>query len=224
MKINKHTPKKQNSPITSDISKGYISAIHNYCDRWCEKCAFTAYCRVFAMDAEYVMLHKMAAEKGIDLNELEDVEPWEHPQPNHPIILLTEEYGYEVHQWLKTNRQRFEEEATKWALISEEKARIFIEAWETLQWYSFFVSVKYKRALLHDDDDEFAQWDRLGSAKTAILATERSIAALAVLLAHLPDEEDVLLGFLTKLEKARKSSLMVFPDAMDFVRPGLDEY
>jgi hypothetical protein len=250
MKITKHTPKKQNSPITYDITKGYISSIHNYCDRWCEKCAFTAYCRVFAMDAEYrekhpdrkddmegamqqvgdmfaetmVMLHKMAAEKGIDLNELEEVEPWVHPQPNHPIILLTEEYGYEVHQWLKTNRQRFEEEATKWALISEEKARIFIEAWETLQWYSFFVSVKYKRALLHDDDDEFAQWDRLGSAKTAILATERSIAALAVLLAHLPDEEDVLLGFLTKLEKARKSSLVVFPDAMDFVRPGLDEY
>ncbi len=119
---------------------------------------------------------------------------------------------------------KFEEEATKWALINEEKARIFIEAWESLQWYSFFISVKYMRALDNDEDDEFDEWDRLGSAKVATLAAGRSIAALAVMLEHFPEEEDVLLGFLTKLEKARKSSLLVFPEAMDFVRPGLDEY
>lgn len=30
--------------------KKYISGIHNYCDRWCERCAFTSRCRVFASD------------------------------------------------------------------------------------------------------------------------------------------------------------------------------
>lgn len=30
----------------------HISGIHNYCDRWCERCAFTARCAVFAMQAE----------------------------------------------------------------------------------------------------------------------------------------------------------------------------
>jgi hypothetical protein len=30
--------------------KKYISGIHSYCDRWCERCAFTARCRVFEAD------------------------------------------------------------------------------------------------------------------------------------------------------------------------------
>ena len=25
----------------------FISGIYNYCDRWCERCRFTAYCRVY---------------------------------------------------------------------------------------------------------------------------------------------------------------------------------
>jgi hypothetical protein len=27
----------------------YIDSIFNYCDRWCERCAFTSRCRSFAM-------------------------------------------------------------------------------------------------------------------------------------------------------------------------------
>jgi hypothetical protein len=30
--------------------KGYIQGIFNYCDRWCEKCAFTARCRVYSTE------------------------------------------------------------------------------------------------------------------------------------------------------------------------------
>lgn len=28
----------------------FISRIHNYCDRWCERCAFTSLCQVFARE------------------------------------------------------------------------------------------------------------------------------------------------------------------------------
>jgi hypothetical protein len=31
---------------------GLISGIHNYCDRWCEKCSFTSRCMNYAMQAE----------------------------------------------------------------------------------------------------------------------------------------------------------------------------
>lgn len=31
----------------------FISGIYNYCDRWCERCAFTSHCMVFAMEEEY---------------------------------------------------------------------------------------------------------------------------------------------------------------------------
>src|SRR5438874_2560150 len=30
----------------------HISGVHNYCDRWCERCPLTLRCSVFAVDAE----------------------------------------------------------------------------------------------------------------------------------------------------------------------------
>ena len=34
------------------MDEQYISGVHNYCDRWCERCPFTARCRVYVMDQE----------------------------------------------------------------------------------------------------------------------------------------------------------------------------
>ncbi|MBL7963709.1 MAG: hypothetical protein JNM31_07665 [Flavobacteriales bacterium] len=75
--------------------EGFIPGIHNYCDRWCERCRFVAQCRVGIeeLDAEeggfkertaeesmaevrqnfmktMEMLRKMAAEQGIDLDAI----------------------------------------------------------------------------------------------------------------------------------------------------------
>lgn len=35
-----------------EIRDGFIVGISNYCDRWCERCPFTADCRLFADSAE----------------------------------------------------------------------------------------------------------------------------------------------------------------------------
>ncbi len=34
-------------------NKDLISGIYNYCDRWCERCAFTSRCMNFAMSRKY---------------------------------------------------------------------------------------------------------------------------------------------------------------------------
>ncbi len=78
----------------------YISGIYNYCDRWCERCPFTARCMNFALDpqkspddpsrdirnAEFwkemadmlrstiELLHEMAEERGIDLDAADTTE------------------------------------------------------------------------------------------------------------------------------------------------------
>lgn len=75
---------------------GFISGIYNYCDRWCERCAFTSRCLTYATAEEdpgnaaardihnrafwdklqeifeqtLEMLRELAVEKGIDLNAL----------------------------------------------------------------------------------------------------------------------------------------------------------
>ena len=35
-----------------DRDEQFISGIHNYCDRWCERCAFTARCQTYALEGE----------------------------------------------------------------------------------------------------------------------------------------------------------------------------
>jgi hypothetical protein len=35
-----------------DIDDGFVSGIYNYCNRWCERCAYTRWCRLFADSAE----------------------------------------------------------------------------------------------------------------------------------------------------------------------------
>ena len=34
-----------------DVQDGFIVGIFNYCDRWCERCALTSHCRLFADQA-----------------------------------------------------------------------------------------------------------------------------------------------------------------------------
>ena len=39
-------------PLDANRDAGFIPQIFNYCDRWCERCAFTLRCRVYAMEAD----------------------------------------------------------------------------------------------------------------------------------------------------------------------------
>ena len=41
--------KKRRDPDLMD-NPDWIPGIYNYCDRWCERCAFTGKCRSFAME------------------------------------------------------------------------------------------------------------------------------------------------------------------------------
>ncbi|MDZ7760206.1 MAG: hypothetical protein U5L00_08130 [Desulfovermiculus sp.] len=84
----------------------FIPGIYNYCDRWCERCAFTARCMNFAMEQEFFqdqqdsdianagfwesisnifevtisMLYDLAQERGIDLDAVKDEQDVGHEQ------------------------------------------------------------------------------------------------------------------------------------------------
>jgi hypothetical protein len=48
-------PKKgvANTILPNMERENFIEGVHNYCDRWCERCAFTSRCAVFAKEKEY---------------------------------------------------------------------------------------------------------------------------------------------------------------------------
>lgn len=50
--------------------KKFIVGIHNYCDRWCEQCKFTAQCSVFKIDKERA---RKRAEQSKDENDFTEI-------------------------------------------------------------------------------------------------------------------------------------------------------
>ena len=83
------------------------------------------------------------------------------------------------------------------------------------------------------DDDEEVDYDEIaartermdanGSAKVALVAMDRSIAAWRSLQLSLPDKSETIKPMLVELSSLRVSVEARFPRARDFIRPGLDE-
>ena len=107
----------------------FISGIHNWCDRWCERCAFIARCRVYVREQErdlkspedfwnglsenfretIEMLQTMVEEMGIDMEEIiaeseNDRSEMEEDKKldEHPLSMITESYLHEGKDWVES--------------------------------------------------------------------------------------------------------------------------
>ena len=231
-----------------------ISGVHNYCDRWCERCPFTSRCgsyflsEGFGEDQEekdsknekfwedlkiifevtFEMIQKDVEKLGIDLDDVKD-EDYEVDWVKNDATEQSRQYGFDISEWLKKHHEDIQETGQQLMLVDENKLLKLNDAIEVIQWYSFFISAKIHRTFLkhewddEDEDDEFYMYDNLGSAKIALIAIDRSIAALGYMLEKMPAHEDDLLNFLTTLSKIKKEVLAAFPKAMEFKRPGFDD-
>ena len=224
-----------------DVRDGFIVGIFNYCDRWCDTCAFTSRCRLFAdsaeMDASFdpgmkalVELHGAAEpspppppwleELLRDMDEAihkpeENEEPLERPLPPEHLEIEERAHRYLacLHAWLQTR--------TFVSNNDPADPQAVVRRFHTL------ISAKVHRALqgLADDRPEDRDWppDYDGSAKVALLGIDRSHAAwLEFVERRMATEEDVA-PFIADLVWLGEALERVFPDARAFVRPGLDE-
>jgi hypothetical protein len=243
----------------------FIDGIHNYCDRWCERCAFTARCRVYATEAAnssepeandmrneafwkqiqdnfrntIQMIEKIAQEQGIDLSDTPPAAPRRRrardPRSKKPLK-DSHAYAMKIHDWFEANQAVFDAKSNE--LVSttemelpgrdpEAEAEQIKDAMEIIRWYQFFIHVKLRRALETPDDeaneDEFRLFDSLGSAKVALIAIDRSLAAWKILYEHFSERSDDILNFLVQLNGIRKSVESLLPTARAFQRPGFDE-
>lgn len=232
-------------------SKNIIPGIHNYCDRWCERCVFTDNCSVYAMGeeedrirrestqpekelAEYVggmlqdameLLRMMAEENGMDLDAIElDEADLMKPDKKGYLVRKATEHANWLFKWFKNNGDDLDALLEKYEETSEKDYLVLKDAIEVLRWFIHFIAVKFTRASMPPwEDSPEGRSDMNGSAKTAIIAVNRSIAALAVFLKLMPGDEDELLNALVRLERIRKRALRDYPGAMEFRRPGLDD-
>jgi hypothetical protein len=78
------------------------------------------------------------------------------------------------------------------------------------------------------DDDDFGGSDDYpkdynDSAKIALIACKKSLAAWLLLREHLPKQEDTIIPILAQLQRIIRLGNMVFPEARNFIRIGFDE-
>ena len=252
-------------------TSNHIPGIYNYCDRWCERCSFTARCRLYAMELEsgidppaqdmrnaafwdglkqslvhaVELLRNLAEEQGIDL-EAAMVEAAQAEQERTPpgekyqrLSEQADEYHDKANDWFESAGPLFESKGkdlvshARMALPDRDpraEADALNEAVEVIRWYAPQIVAKLGRAaeshadaVAEDEPDEFAESDADGSAKVALIAMDRSLAAWTRLYDALPDAQDALLDLLVALGRLRQAAEALFPNARSFVRPGFDE-
>ena len=223
-----------------DVQDGFIVGIFNYCDRWCEACAFTSRCRLFADGAElearmdpslkaltaaptrvedvreppeWLREILAEAEEAVARGDVDDDTPKESRDEHKAMEQQAHEYCRRAIEWLEAHGGRG---------ASDPRDPLAI-----LRWFAWFIAPKVGRAtsgLANDEGREIGEpADHDGSAKVALLAIERSQAAWAALAASgaAPARESD--SFVSELEWLRRELDRAFPAARAFVRPGFDE-
>lgn len=193
------------------------------------------------------MLYEEAAKRGIDLDkEVKENEGAFKKRQNEIQEMLRESYLDKINfqyiqlarEWLRQHNH-FDEirddalKNTELGIVTEEETMANLETinecLEIINWYLFFITVKFKRALsgkFEDDGWEEKngfQKDSDGSAKIALIATKRTFDAWFKMFELLPGQQENLIPILAILQKIMKEGEVEFPFAKDFKRPGFDE-
>jgi hypothetical protein len=189
------------------------------------------------------MLKEWATKEGIDLDAIDTREIENEEQLKNEVTKGNEccreakLYSKMVDKWFDSANPFFEESKDRDTLVNPlEHPKIeylegfpgYEDAMQVIRWYQHFIHVKIKRAVRgkideqEEDPDEY-QKDSDGSAKVALIAIDRSIAAWGEMRNHFLAREDDIFRFITQLENLRRMVEKEFPDARSFIRPGFDK-
>ena len=195
------------------------------------------------LSATLDMAREKAKEMGIDLDAIDTAEIAQQTERIHemakeqPHSRAAMKYVGMVDDWFETNRWLLEAKGDELESLAQadipgtspdDDAVKIRDCIEVVRWYHHQIYVKLCRAASGTICDEFEdleciQKDADGSAKVAIIGIERSAAAWAALLSHLPDLERSIFHVLATLKHLLKQVDASFPNARSFLRPGFDK-
>ena len=177
----------------------------------------------------------------------------EQEADEHQLAELARQYAMTVQEWFAEEFVTEQNVHDDMMVDADGAAEIDVAAAaEVLRWYQFFVAAKVIRALMsrtlsdhslvettagdnpfaetvEDEDDDFdaapdyVQEDGNGSAKIALIAIDRSMAAWHAMEMCQPGKSDSIAPIVAELERLRWLLEEEFPDARGFIRPGFDE-
>jgi hypothetical protein len=227
----------------------YIDFISAYCDRWCERCAFTERCSAYAVHAAMAMCDGDFA-AAVDLAvgaPPEDESARERREQRYRELAEVEPSVEESARWHREGREREErlecepiliaaevvcDAAHRWLeappFATSDAAPEVAEGLEIAHWDCWFIRPKLYRALdgRYESaveallDDDPIQNDWNGSAKVALISIDRSVRAWQAIAAAARDVAAQLIA--DRLTDLRSQVESAFPDARKFRRPGFD--
>ena len=236
-----------------EIRDGFIVGVYNYCDSWCDRCAFTSRCRLFAdkCESEATLdpnLQPVALAPGLERLSGVPSTPCGAPPPPPPWLqeLLDEideasrsplPGNGPVRRELRTVPER--DDIDERAEAYSRRARAWLttrqfdlssqagDPCDVIGWFHMMIHVKAMRALhgLAEDDPVDRDWppDYDGSAKVALLGIDRSHTAWLDLTEVGAISASEAAPFIDDLEWLRAALERTFPNARAFVRPAFDE-
>jgi len=225
-----------------EIQDGFIVGIFNYCDRWCERCALTSHCGLFADNAEMeascdpnlkavaaapplpedvpppppAWMREFIAEANEACRNPPSREEWERMRPQVPS----------EHQEINARAKEYAVRTFQWLTATERTSPgLPGDPRDVITWFHMMIAAKVNRALTRwpDVDSSEDEFDNDGSAKVALLGIDESHGAWLELVERglvARNEADPFIGDLVWLGDALER---VRPHAREFVRPAFDE-
>jgi hypothetical protein len=213
------------------IPTNVLEGVHNYCNRWCERCRFRPRCTV------YVNTNPDSVE-ACDTVPFEPVMSPELRESLEAAGAFEEPTAIEMAELDRRERRLRDEIAQEPALtlaqayttaaevalgeLGEAGAR---DAAEVVRWHQHFIWIKVHRAFHGMKDEWFEphdlEADAYGSAKAALVAMDDVMAAWLELGTH-TESVSAVREAVELLERARAALESALPRARAFVRPGFD--
>jgi hypothetical protein len=215
-----------------------IPGVHQHCDEWCDYCSVTSRCLAFRCMAEFRRQHggshadppftsmeaavaftrELAAIEGTPTEELDTLlvnPPGQSGlETSDPLASVAWEYAVRVALVLTTTGRE----------VATAKPRASgPEPEDVLMWYHLRIYLSVLRALIsrgNQPGSSEGMEDATGSAKLALVSTERSRSALQSLRSAANDVE--ITGLMAVLDVLQRGLDERFPKARSFLRIGLD--
>ena len=174
------------------------------------------------------LLRESAEKWGIELetlvsmDDIENIKAKDVAAENHLLCRAAKRYSEWVEDWFRGRETLFFETAA-----AAREGVSLEEAFEVIRWYQYFICAKVMRAVrgkIEEEEercDEFAS-DSDGSAKIALIAMDRSIAAWAVIRHYITDGAKGVIDVIAFLDGLRQAVEKAFSSARSFIRPGFD--
>ena len=211
----------------------FLPFVYDYCDLWCDRCPVSSRCLLHAVEqqeggkrrgggvaaeiergigfARGVLVAMGAQASPVAMLDVRLADPSTAPRTGHPLEWLARHYAVEANAFLTSLGAGSVSPAVESAL-------------GVVSWFQVLIAAKIYRACISHcqdaDDMPGLRDDARGAAKVALLGIERSIEAFREVGRSM--EEPRLGALLEILEALRIGVDLKFPDAREFIRPGLD--